>query len=123
MEKAEDSEGFDSCEEASDGNQNPFQDFNKQIAEVEDENLKRKCLNSFFLFCLLKTIVNLILYSFHPNRKKNDRRLHRLTAGYELRRDEASLQEGRQVKAVSHQCLGPDETRAVRQAPTSHPAS
>lgn len=44
MERAEDSEGFDSCEEASDtANANPFQDFNRQINEVDDENLKRKC--------------------------------------------------------------------------------
>ena len=46
MEQAEDSEGFDSCEEGSEAtNINPFQDFNKQIQEVEDENVKCKYFN------------------------------------------------------------------------------
>ena len=51
MEKADNSDGFDSCEDNAQKDSeglsgNPFQDFNQQILEIEDENIASK------LYCL-----------------------------------------------------------------------
>ena len=48
MEQADDSEGFDSCEDeqidSSKKTGNPFLDFNQEIEDIEDENLASKYL-------------------------------------------------------------------------------
>ena len=49
MEKADDSDGFESCEETLEATGNPFQDFKKQIQDVEDVNLQCKCVSPDFV--------------------------------------------------------------------------
>ena len=78
MEEAENSDGFDSCEETEaikkdnaqtlKRNGNPFHDFNIDILEVEqeDQDLARKYFQKIYKIC----------HSFNKNWEKNGRGLH-----------------------------------------------
>lgn len=70
MEKAENSDGFDSCDDDGESQQivndnNPFKRFKNDLEEIKDENLKRK-----FIYFIL------YFFSYSDDRQKNDCRLH-----------------------------------------------